>query len=373
VFLFVVSRLLLLQRHGWRLLLFCIWCCVMAISVLTGWTMVLEPGHEMVWVPFWEHALVLLLTVYWLEHLLLRRGRLRGITRSIQSRRIGDRDDGGPGWLRSMPVSSEAGALRIPEQLPRVRTTFDLMHRSMILHPPGFPADGRGLRLLLMSDFHFSSALPLEYVRLSVDQALTAGADMIVLTGDFAACEGVDITPFMPELSRLHAPLGVFGVMGNHDYGRGLENVVEELETAGVSMLMDEWRVVPYPGRPLVLAGTQWPWKREKRLRDLACEAPTGFRILLSHTPDNFGKAASAGFDLVLCGHTHAGQIRVPGLGALTVPCVTGRRFDHGLFRRGDTLMYVTSGIGCFRPLFRAFCHPELVLMEISGRKETSA
>ncbi|HCF96920.1 MAG TPA: hypothetical protein DEW46_17850 [Verrucomicrobia bacterium] len=360
-----VSRLLLLQRHRIRLGLFLGWCLLITLALFELWAIQLKPGLEPGWADGLGWGILLLLIGYWLEYCWLRRGRVGELVSETWVEPVGGLEK-----LHDAPMPTdwncEAGAIRLDRRRQPVETTFDLGIRRIRLGLPGFPVGPEPFRLLLMSDFHFSPSMPVEYIRCCVDRALALRPDLILLPGDFAACEGVDVGRFLPELARLRAPLGVHGVMGNHDYGRGLEGLVQDLEAAGVGMLMDSWRGIPFPERPLILLGTQWPWVRDRTLGALAQSAPEGYRILLSHTPDNFSEAVALGVDLMVSGHTHAGQIRLPWVGALTVPCRTGRRFDHGLFRRGRTVMVVTSGIGCYRPQYRMFCPPEMCLMEIT-------
>jgi predicted MPP superfamily phosphohydrolase len=93
---------------------------------------------------------------------------------------------------------------------------------------------------------------------------------------------------------------------------------------------------------------------------------PAGsFRILLAHSPDTIGQAAASGIHLYLCGHTHAGQIRLPLIGAVTAPATCERRFLQGRWRQGAMEGYTSSGIGCSLVPVRFLCPPEIGLIEL--------
>ena len=118
----------------------------------------------------------------------------------------------------------------------------------------------------------------------------------------------------------------------------------------------------------LAIGGTSHPWGKDiGRQKSPTAEA----RILLSHSPDEVYKAAGWGIDLVLSGHVHGGQVRLPVIGPILAPSRFSRRFDRGFFRIGRTLMFVSQGIGAKDPI-RVGCHPEVTRFVLRSRKATS-
>ena len=145
----------------------------------------------------------------------------------------------------------------------------------------------------------------------------------------------------------------------------------EPLQSAGVRLLNPGVHPVHRGGATLWISGTDYHYFRASRsLGRLHSQLPPSEpSILLAHTPDVFHKAARLGFDLILSGHTHGGQIRLPGIGSLVLPSRYGRRYAQGLFRRGKTLLYVSQGAGGHIPL-RIRSKPEIIQMVLRPSRE---
>jgi hypothetical protein len=133
------------------------------------------------------------------------------------------------------------------------------------------------------------------------------------------------------------------------------------LRRAGFTALEGRWKVLDVNGSRLALGGTSYPWGRDLGRQPI----PTAdARILLSHAPDQVYRAAGWGVDLMLCGHNHGGQVRVPVFGPILMPSRYSRRFDRGFFRVGQTLMSVSQGVGAKDPV-RVGCHPEVTRLTL--------
>jgi predicted MPP superfamily phosphohydrolase len=157
-------------------------------------------------------------------------------------------------------------------------------------------------------------------------------------------------------LRPLQGRLGSFAILGNHDMVHQPGEVLRHLEDAGYTTLEGRWATLTCEGGTLVLGGTSHPWGPVPSLDD----RPTGdVSILLSHVPDRFSWSARAGFDLMLAGHNHGGQIRLPLIGAVFMPSRYSRRFDRGYFRCGDLTLHVSQGISGLHPV-RYGCVPEV-------------
>jgi predicted MPP superfamily phosphohydrolase len=186
--------------------------------------------------------------------------------------------------------------------------------------------------------------------------------DLCVLTGDF---RGKTFGPYDAALKGMarivdHLTQPVFGVLGNHDTIRMLPG----LEAAGIRMLQNECEVVERGDQQIYLAGIDDAhYFRVDNIEKAASEIPDGaFAILLSHTPEIYRQAAHAGFDLLLSGHTHGGQICLPGSMPITLDSVLPRRMGAGVWRYGDMAGYTSVGAGSSVVPVRFNCPPEITL-----------
>jgi uncharacterized protein len=238
-----------------------------------------------------------------------------------------------------------------------------------------------GLLIAHLSDFHLGDFIRPDFVRKVVRVTNEIEADLIVITGDFvSAAHGGE--PLIAELASLRAKHGVFACLGNHDYYGNDRQVVRALAETPIRLLRDEAVRLEINGAPLWIAGTQsvgvsqYTEDPERiqyvsdRLREfLARSLETVDRhepvIVLSHIPDVIYDAAEMGVDLLLCGHTHGGQVRFPFIGAVRVPSRYGTRFAAGWFREGPTQMFVTRGLGTVRLPVRFMCSPELPVIRL--------
>jgi uncharacterized protein len=265
-------------------------------------------------------------------------------------------------WLRNdyRVESPPAASLFTPV------TTTALRVSRFELRVPGLPVPR--VRFAQLTDLHVTNALP-ESHRDHVLQELAAlSPDVIVMTGDYISVS--NRVPLLAEwLSGLpRARLGAFGVLGNHDYWTGeAVHVRETLEQAGVSVLTAECRAVALDSaHSLALCGTDAPWGPALEPAQIqAAKRNALATFALSHTPDNIYDFAALGVDAVFSGHTHGGQIRVPGLGALIVPSRYGRRFDQGRFQVERTPLFVSAGIGADAPPLRLWCPPEILVVDL--------
>jgi predicted MPP superfamily phosphohydrolase len=170
--------------------------------------------------------------------------------------------------------------------------------------------------------------------------------------------------PWFSEcLGKLSSRYGVYCIFGNHELRIGdTELLVRAAGDARLKYVGRRWQAVKIHGQTVVLAGNELPWL--KPAPDLSECPPVGgndrpFRILLSHSPDQFGWARRADFDLMLAGHTHGGQIRLPVIGALVGESRYGVKYCGSLYYDCPTLLHVSRGLsGCQN--LRINCRPEL-------------
>jgi len=186
--------------------------------------------------------------------------------------------------------------------------------------------------------------------------------DLCVLTGDY---RGATFGPFEAALAglarmreRLSGP--IYAVLGNHDTIR----MVPEIEHLGIRMLLNETEVILRGEQRIHLAGIDDAhYYRVDNIEKAALAIPGDeFSILLSHTPEIYRQAAHAGFDLLLSGHTHAGQICLPGSIPITLQSVLPRRFGSGAWKYHDMIGYTSAGVGTSMVPVRFNCPPEITL-----------
>jgi predicted MPP superfamily phosphohydrolase len=193
--------------------------------------------------------------------------------------------------------------------------------------------------------------------------------DVLLLGGDFVSVRSVDIASLAPLLASIHAPLGKFGVLGNHDVRTDWRHVVRELERAEVRILSNECVALDAPFDDVTICGVDDPLCGEPR-PDLAIDGVDGTRVVLMHSPETLPAIGDRAFDLALCGHTHGGQIATPWGTPLFVPGgPLNRRFCRGEFALDGPeprTLLVTSGVGCSAVPARLFAAPEVHLCLIT-------
>ncbi len=220
---------------------------------------------------------------------------------------------------------------------------------------PELPSALDGLRILHISDLHFSPAFDRRFFEAVADEAAGEEVDLVLFTGDLIDDEQT-LAWVEPVLSRLRGRLGTFAILGNHDHRYAPEGAAEALRGAGFTVLEGTWARLEVNGKVLAIGGTSAPWGPEL---DPAAMPDADARLVLTHTPDQFYEIASWGVDLLFAGHNHGGQYRLPIFGPVLMPSRFSRRFDRGFFRYGQALMHVSQGVAGKHPL-RVNCLPEV-------------
>ena len=219
----------------------------------------------------------------------------------------------------------------------------------------GLPAAWDGLSLVHVTDLHFAPCFQRRYFEAVADEASAWEADLVLFTGDLIDHDAVREW-IVPVMSRLKGRLGTYAILGNHDMTHQPGEICRELEQAGFNDLDGRWERLEIGGSALAIGGSSAPWGPAL---DLSSPPAADFRLLLSHSPDQFYRAARWGIDLMLAGHNHGGQIRLPLIGPVFMPSRYSRRFDRGYFQKDRTLMYVSQGVGGLHPV-RYGCIPEV-------------
>jgi uncharacterized protein len=234
----------------------------------------------------------------------------------------------------------------------QVKTT-DLAFASL---PKAF----EGFTLLHVSDLHVD--MNERAMQRLIELLPTIEYDICVLTGDFRGATFGRFDTVLQGMARLCARLAspVYGVLGNHDTIR----LVPGLEDLGVKMLLNECIPLPRGNQRIYLCGIDDAhFYRVDSIEKAATDIPPdSFTILLSHTPEVYRHAAHSGFDLMLSGHTHGGQICLPGSIPITLSSVLPRRFGSGLWKYHDMVGYTSVGVGSSVVPIRLNCPPEITL-----------
>jgi predicted MPP superfamily phosphohydrolase len=227
---------------------------------------------------------------------------------------------------------------------------------------PRLPYQLDGFSITLLSDLHFTGRIGIEYYRAVVREANGLGADLIAVCGD--VLDDVEYLRWIPEtLGQLKARDGVYFILGNHDSFTGQAPAVRSaISKAGLINLAGQVRQLAIDGAELILAGNELPWM--KPAPDMQACPPRSadrpqLRVLLSHSPDQICWAQRWDFDLMLAGHSHGGQFRLPIIGPIFCPCWHGVKYAAGSFYCPPMVMHVSRGVAAEIPL-RLNCRPEV-------------
>ncbi len=225
-----------------------------------------------------------------------------------------------------------------------------------------------GLTIAHLSDFHASRYTHPDSIHRAAQMALSLRPDLIALTGDFVHRRLEYAAPCADALAELCAPLGVYTVLGNHDYTRNHHIVIKELTRVRLKPMRNESRRIEHNGATFYLIGVDDVRFHHADLLRALRDVPTdAFKILLVHEPDYADYAQQFNIALQLSGHSHGGQIRLPIIGAPLLPS-WGRKYDMGLKRTSQGLwVYTTRGIGLGSPPVRYNCPAEISLLRLES------
>ena len=237
-----------------------------------------------------------------------------------------------------------------------------LQATAAVLPVTGLPPALNGVRIALLTDIHHSALVGADDVRAAVDLTLALKPDLIVLGGDYVTFgDRKFVGPVAELLAPLSAPHGVFAILGNHDDDKDMP---AELARRGFTVLKDRRTRLTLRGEALELAGIRFWTRRASDIGERVLKNARDTVLLLAHDPRRLTEAAMLNVPAVLSGHTHGGQVVIPGFGA-----VAKAHFPilEGLGRQANTSIFVSRGIGTVYVPIRINCPPEVALVTLRG------
>lgn len=249
-----------------------------------------------------------------------------------------------------------------------------LIVRHQTIRIKQWPSELSGLKVAVLSDIHVGGwFIDDDKLRLIVERTNQLQPDLIVILGDYMSGHPRENSAAQPpevfavRLKGFSAPLGVYSVLGNHDWWWDGNKVRRALEANGIKVLDDEVAELSYRSTSFWLAGLADLWTRPQHIEETVAKVPEGKPVIaLTHNPDIFPRVPHR-VTLLLAGHTHGGQVRFPFIGTVIQPSDYGARYVRGhIFEQGHHL-FVTTGIGTSIMPVRFGVPPEIVLLTVDS------
>jgi uncharacterized protein len=241
-----------------------------------------------------------------------------------------------------------------------------VLTRELSVEIAGLPPEFEGYRVAQLSDLHIGGLTPRRWGEAWAKRSNAASPNLVVVTGDLVT-SGVEFHGDIAQvIGALKAEDGVVVSMGNHDYFGEGEPLISLLRERGVVVLRNQGMTLTRGEASIFVAGVDDTWTRRADVEQaLADRKPGATTLVLSHDPDLFPLAAKHGVDLVLSGHTHGGQVAFPFLAKFLSLAKLAHRFHLGLYRDGDSTLYVHPGLGTTGPPIRVGVAPEVAILTL--------
>jgi predicted MPP superfamily phosphohydrolase len=244
---------------------------------------------------------------------------------------------------------------------------FDLRLRQVDVPMPGLPKDLDGLRLVQLSDIHLSPFLSERELARAVDMANEHRAHIALVTGDLITGHGDPLDACLKQLARLRAEAGVLGCLGNHEiYAHTQAETTQKGARLGMDFLRQRARQLRFGNATLNVVGVDYQRMGSRYLAGTEkLVVPGVTNVLLSHNPNAFPAAVRKGFELMIAGHTHGGQVTVEILHQTLNFARFYTRYIYGLYREGRAALWVTRGIGTVGVPARVGAPPEVAAIRL--------
>lgn len=275
--------------------------------------------------------------------------------------------------LRHYPIIRAAFSAAVAGVAVSITARFWLPYRPVLERitiplPPGHE-ELAGLRLGFITDTHLGPFVSPAHVEHAVAMLAAAAPDLVLFGGDYISESPRFIRRATAALGRLAAaaPLGGVAVLGNHDISTDQVKMRIALEQAGIRVLRNKSVPITTAHGSLWIAGVDETILGAADLDATFAEIPPSSAILaLWHEPDYADQTAARGAFAQLSGHSHGGQVRLPGIGPMVLP-PGGRKYPAGMYQIGGMTLYTARGVGVYRPPVRLFCPPEVTLITLTA------
>lgn len=287
-------------------------------------------------------------------------------------------------FLRAGWMVAHAGAAPMPPWLALLPFALALygtsfgarsLRREKVTVPvEGLPEGWRGARIVQLSDLHSGRHVTKPRLQSIARRAARLKPDLLVVTGDIVHNSPAFARQAAEAIASIPTRHGAFACLGNHDFWAGAEAVERELERAGVRVLRNRGVLVTRDGDGLWLCGVDDPWSGRFDLRAALRGRPEGAAtVLLSHQPNTWPRAQEVRVPLQLSGHTHGGQLALLWLHRSLSLARFITPFVAGLYRAGQSYLYVNRGAGSVMPMVRLGARPEVTELILCGGDDAAA
>ena len=256
---------------------------------------------------------------------------------------------------------------------PLAGTAFGIVRRNHFrvsevpVSIPNLPKDLDGLRIVQITDIHLSPFLSEREFATAIDMANETRANIALVTGDLITRPGDPLDACLHQLARLRAEAGVLGCLGNHETYARVENyVTEQGRLFGIQFLRHQARQLRFGNATINFAGVDYQKMHSHYLQGAErLIVPGAMNVMLSHNPDVFPVAATQGYQLTIAGHTHGGQVDVEILHQHVDVARYFTPFVQGLYRRENSSVYVSNGLGTIGVPVRLGAPPEVSVLRL--------
>lgn len=287
--------------------------------------------------------------------------------------------------IRNCLLSTHVDSFTLPHMHYRKRVVSHAL-RTFATHIPGNSLDtlhihrysltlpqrvmpAKPVRIVHLTDLHLAEYMPEDYFSEVIMHTMALQPDVIVLTGDFT-CDDKPLHRIENIMKPLHAPHGVYFVLGNHDIWHAHAGVIPLFEACGFIHIAGKMQRIEFGDTPLYIAGTERPFIKEPETNSiLKAIPPDAFSIVLSHHPDSARWIARYSIACVFSGHTHGGQNALPLVGPPFIPSGFGSAHAEGFVLYNNTLLYINHGLAA-NSLLRMFCPLEIACFNFLPEKQ---
>jgi len=229
-----------------------------------------------------------------------------------------------------------------------------------VIQDSDVPANFVGKKIVFASDFHLDEYSTQEKIAGIVSRINAVKPDLIIVGGDYVTDDEKYLAPCFEELAKLKAPLGIYGVTGNHDSVASYRLTVKYMKDAGITPLENDAEWIEIGGQKIKLGGVKTSYGAISDAEPTTDNTEVGdFVILVSHNPDFAEDLHTDRIDLMLSGHTHGGQVTFFGLWAPYVPSVYGQKYLTGIVETKGIKVLVSNGVGTSALPVRFFARPQ--------------